>query len=149
MIQLIAAALGVAGQSLQSWIEGRNAKSQAKLEIEKIKAQGQIEHARSLAEIEANYDNYAQLQMKTSWKDEYLTLVISAPFLVSFATPYLELVFDADLTSTLAAAWTAVGQAPDWYQWSFIGIIVATFGLRWMVKDKAAKLAFKKDPTNG
>ena len=139
MIQLIAAALGVAGQSLGSWIEGKNAERQAKLEIKKIEAQGRVEQAKALAQIEAEYDNYAQVAMKTSWKDEFLTIVITAPFLVSFATPYIELFTETDLTTTLDKAWAAVSTAPDWYQWSFLGIIIATFGLRWMAKNIAVK----------
>lgn len=140
MIQAILALLGVAGQSLDTYLEGKKVEKQAKLEIKKIEAQGKIEQAKALAQIEAEYDNYAQVAMKTSWKDEYLTLVLSAPFLISFATPYIELFVEEDLTTTLTAAWKAVGLAPDWYQWSFMGIIIATFGLRWMTKHMSEKV---------
>lgn len=139
MIPFITAALGVAGQSLQAWIEGRQRKAQTKLEIEKIKVEGQLEQAKNLAQIEAEYDNYAQIAMSHSWKDEYLVIILSIPFIISFATPYLALWLGVDLTSQLAAAWAAVGTAPEWYQWSFMGIIAATFGLRWATRFNGGK----------
>lgn len=147
MIPLVTAILGVAGQSLGAWIEGRNRKIETKLEIEKIRVQGQLEHAKNLAQIEAEYDNYAQLAMRHSWKDEYLVIILSLPFLISFATPYIALWLGVDLTTQLAAAWAAVGTAPDWYQWSFMGIIAATFGLRWASRINGGK--FFKGGNNG
>ena len=140
MIQLIAAALGVAGQTLGSWIEGKKAEAVTKLEIKKIEAQGRIEQAKALAQIEAEYDNFAQVAMKSSWKDEYLTIVITAPFILSFSIPFIELIFGVPLAPTLAAAWALVGTAPDWYQWVFMGIVIATFGLRWMTKQSVKQL---------
>lgn len=143
MIQLIAAALGVAGQSLGSWIEGKNAERAAKLEIKKIEAQGKVEKAKALAQVEAEYDNYAQVAMRYSWKDEYLVLVLTMPFIISFFTPYIAVLWGVDLAPALTAAWALVGQAPDWYQWSFMGVIVATFGLRWLVRSQGSKIMGK------
>lgn len=140
MIQLIGALLGVAGQSLSTYLEGKKEESKAKLEIKKIEAQGKVEQARALVQIEAEYDNYAQIAMKTSWKDEYLVIMLTIPFLISFLTPYISVFFGIDLTVQLAQAWQLVGTAPDWYQWSFMGIIIATFGLRWMTKEKVSGL---------
>ena len=134
MIQAIMALLGIGGQTLEKWQERQLIKEQSKTEIAKIKAQGKVDHAKALATVEANYDNIAQMAMKTSWKDEYLVIILTVPFLVSFFTPYIAVLWGIDLTAQLTAAWTLVGTAPDWYQWSFMGVIIATFGLRWMVK---------------
>jgi hypothetical protein len=131
MIQAVLALLGLAGQSVGSYIEGKNEERKAKLEIKKIEAQGRIEAAKARAQIEAEYDNYAQIAMRYSWKDEYLVIILTLPFLLSFFTPYIAAIWGIDLTAQLAEAWTLVGQAPEWYQWSLLGIITATFGLRW------------------
>ena len=147
MIPLITAILGVAGNSLQTWMEGRKEESKKKLEIKKIQAQGKIEQAKALAQIEAEYDNLAQMAMKTSWKDEFLMMVIVFPFIVSFITPYAAVFFGIDLTLQLGQAWALVATAPEWYQWSFMGIIIATFGLRWMTKTSVKKLL--KGQNNG
>jgi len=149
MIQLIAAALGVAGQSIGSWIEGKNKEREVKLEIKKIQAEGKIEQAKALAQIEAEYDNYAQLSMRYSWKDEYLVIILTIPFLVSFFTPYIAVLLGIDLTAQLTAAWQLVGTAPDWYQWSFMGIITATFGLRWASRWQDKKVIEKVRSKNG
>lgn len=140
MIQLLGALLGVAGQSFGTWLQGKQEEAKAKLEIKKIEAQGKIEQAKALAQIEAEYDNYAQVAMKTSWKDEYLVIILTIPFIISFFTPYIAVFFGVDLTAQLAAAWQLVGTAPEWYQWSFMGIIIATFGLRWMTKTSVQNL---------
>ena len=134
MIQLIAAALGIAGQSLGSYMERKQLETQTKLEIMKIKAQGEVEAAKALAQIEAEYDNMAQANMKTSWKDEYLVLIMTMPTIVSFLVPFIQVFLGIDLAPALKASWELIGMAPDWYQWSVLGIIIATFGLRWAAK---------------
>jgi len=128
----------------KSWIEGRQLKAKAKYNIELFRLKAEIERAKSLAKAEAEYDNYAQIAMKTSWKDEYLVLVISFPFIISFGTPFISVFFGVDLTPQLAKAWQLVGAAPEWYQYIFMGIVVATFGLRWMVKGRLNKFVPEK-----
>jgi len=112
--------------------------------VDRLRLRAEIERAKSLAKAEAEYDNYAQIAMKTSWKDEYLVLVISGPFIISFATPFIALLFDVDLTPQLAMAWQLVAAAPTWYQYIFTGIVIATFGLRWMAKGNLDKMIPKK-----
>jgi len=143
VIQAVLALLGIGGQSLASWQERKRIEAEKKLEIARIKAEGEVEAAKSKAMVEAEYDNLAQNAMKTSWKDEYLTLVFTAPFLVSFSAPFIELFAGVDISPALQEAWYQVGLAPYWYQVTVIGIIAATFGLRWFFKDKAAKMLQK------
>lgn len=140
MLQLITALLGLGGQSIATWQERKKIESEKKLEIAKIEAMGKVEAAKALAQAEASYDNLAQQQMSNTWKDEYLVLILTAPFLLSFSAPFIHLFFKIDLTQQIAEAWRIVGTAPDWYQYSFWGIIVATFGLRWAVTTFKGKL---------
>jgi len=139
-----------------SYLENRSRERATKLEIKKIEAEGRVEQARALAVATANYDNYAQQQMSRTWKDEYLVVLISFPYIVSFLTPFIELAVKIsyaetitprlfDMTSTLAKSWELVGQAPDWYQWSFMGIVIATFGLRWAAGGFTMPKLGKKD----
>lgn len=139
MIQAILALLGVAGQSIQGWQERKTMEAGKRLEIDKIKAEAQVEVARSLAQTEAEYDNLAQRQMQFSWKDEYLTIVFTAPFILSFAAPFIQLFSGIDMSPAIEAAWKQVALAPPWYQATVIGIIAATFGLRWLFKNMAIK----------
>lgn len=139
MIQAILALLGVAGQSIKGWQDRKTLEAEKKLEIEKIKAEASVEAARSLAQTEAEYDNLAQRQMQFSWKDEYLTLVFTAPFILSFAAPFVELFAGVNIAPAIKEAWAQVALAPPWYQATVIGIIAATFGLRWLFKNMAMK----------
>lgn len=109
---------------------------QARAEQKKIEHEGMIRlaEAKSAAQVamatreitnEGDYDTAAMNQMQYSWKDEYLVIVLTAPFIGSFLP---------NVQEHVSRGWTYVAQAPDWYQWSFIGIICATFGLRWYAR---------------
>lgn len=145
MLSFVTALLGVAGQTVKSWVEGRQVERQAKLEIKKIEAQGRVEVAKSLAQTEAQYDNIAQTNMRFTWKDEYILVVYTIPFIVSFVTPYVQLFVYEDLLTPLEVAWTLVAQAPEWYQWAMLGMITATYGLRWAAGGFKLPLSRKKD----
>jgi hypothetical protein len=57
----------------------------------------------------------------TSWKDEWFTIVLSIPAIMSFVpglAPYVELGFHA------------LAITPDWYQGAFLVAIGASFGVR-------------------
>jgi Flp pilus assembly protein TadB len=144
MIQGVLALLGIAGQSLASWQERKKIETDKKLEIHRLRAEAQIEAEKSRALAEAQYDNLAQRQMQFSWKDEYLTIVFTLPFLISFAAPFVALFSDVNIGPALQEAWYQVGLAPYWYQATVVGIIAATFGLRWFFKDRVAKMIEKQ-----
>jgi hypothetical protein len=60
-------------------------------------------------------------QMQHTWKDEYLLILISIPVILAFI-PYM--------VPYVTAGFAVLTGLPMWYQWSFTGIIAATFGLR-------------------
>jgi len=82
------------------------------------------ELAKQGQKIEADWDTNAQMQMKYTWKDEYLMLLLSVPMVMAFVpslAPYVE------------EGFKVLQKTPDWYMLSFIGIVAATFGLRWLL----------------
>lgn len=82
-----------------------------------------FELAKQGQQIEADWDTNAQNQMATSWKDEYLMLLFSIPLILAFipaTAGYVEQGF------------AVLAKTPDWYMWLVVGIVSATFGLRWM-----------------
>lgn len=99
--------------------------AQHEVDIEKIRNQGALDIANQKATTD--YDIEALKQSERSWKDEYLTILLSLPFIGSF----LPVVQDYVVTG-----WGYLSQAPNWYQASFIGVIAATFGLRWLFARK-------------
>ena len=55
---------------------------QHELNVKKIDVA--LELAKQGQKIEADWDTNAQMDMKTSWKDEYLTILFSAPLILAF-----------------------------------------------------------------
>ena len=99
-----------------SWVDLKKAKYNA--ESEKFKAQ---------AQHEADWDSEALRQSQYSWKDELITLIMFAPFIVAW--------FD----EAKATSWVRfVSAIPIWYQLIVVGIVAASFGLRWLFKNKLA-----------
>lgn len=101
----------------QQWGETKRAKHKANLA--RIEASGKV------AEIEATHTaNWEIIQAKnsaTSWKDEFLVLVLSAPLIGGFI-PWLQ--------PFIANGFDFIAQAPPWYQTAFLIAVSASFGLR-------------------
>lgn len=115
------------GGIFSKWQDRKLVKAEGKLEIEKAIIDGKIKQALSITEGEIKYDLVAAEGMKHSWKDEWFTILLSIPVIMCFI-PYpplqaqVKVGFDILTTST-----------PEWYQYCFIGAIVASFGLKtWM-----------------
>lgn len=98
---------------------------QQELDIKKMEAQAALDIANQKATTD--YDIEALKQSQTSWKDEYLTILMSLPFIASFL-PVIQ--------DYVVSGWKYLALAPTWYQMSFIGVIAATFGLRWLFNRK-------------
>lgn len=97
-----------------TYIKGKQKRQQVKAEAE---AQAMLNAAQNVADWE-------QLQAKaaqSSWKDEYLVLILSFPFIASFFP---------DLVPYVSAGFEAMGNTPEWYQWSFLAGICASFGIK-------------------
>ena len=110
-----------------NWQNNRAKKQERKDKIEDAKVTGEITRIAKLAEGGLDYDVEAQRQMQYSWKDEYLVIVLSLPFIFSFIPVAQDYVI---------TGWQYLQEAPDWYQWAWLGVISATFGLRMWSKRK-------------
>jgi hypothetical protein len=111
-----------AGSILGGWIDLKKAKYTAEAKRYEMQAQA-----------EADWDQEALRQAQYSWKDELITLVIYAPLVVAWFNP------------EKAMAWVEfVDELPVWYQLFMGGILAASFGLRWLFKNKLAN-GFKQN----
>jgi hypothetical protein len=108
---------------VNKWQDGRQKKSERIDRIKEAECLGRIAVINKYVDGDNNADLEAMRQMQYSWKDEYLTIVFTLPFLYSF----FDVIIKGGTTET---AWKAVALAPDWYQWCLTGIVMATFGLR-------------------
>ena len=73
------------------------------LNIKKIDVATEL--AKQGIQIEANWDTNAQQDMKTSWKDEYLTLLFSVPLILAFFPQTQEAVLKGFETLSKTPEW--------------------------------------------
>ncbi len=109
------------------------------VEVNKAKAQEQehevrlkkIDVATELAKqgikVEADWDARAQEEMKNSWKDEWFVILFSIPLIAAFFP---------DLQEYVLRGFGVLDETPEWYMMLVVGIVAATFGLRWLVSRK-------------
>jgi hypothetical protein len=82
---------------------------------------GKIRKSEARAEHSASWDEIAQTNSSTSWKDEYLTLLISIPLIMCFIPSLVPYVREGFLV---------LDTMPTWYQYTFSVIVAASFGVR-------------------
>lgn len=124
---------------VNTWQNNRAKKQARKDKIAEAQTDAQCTIITKQASGDVDYDIEAQRQMQYSWKDEYLVIIMSLPFIASFIPKIQDYV---------AVGWTYISAAPDWYQWAFLGIISATFGLRGWMRHKQTTLLMKKTTEN-
>tara|TARA_R110002012_G_scaffold210586_1_gene381265 strand:+ start:160 stop:525 length:366 start_codon:yes stop_codon:yes gene_type:complete len=111
MFNVVNSVLGSVGSLASSYMESKVATQKVKAEIQKKQLTGEID-----------WDLEAMKATQASWKDEWLTLLISFPFILCFIS---------DTTREMAfKGFDALEQAPSWYTYSFGVIIAASFGIR-------------------
>ncbi len=122
---------------IEGWQERKTLKVQTDNEIRKIdantrnkRADAQIEMAKNGQVIEADYDARAQDNMKHTWKDEYLVVLLFLPVLMLFISPLLMDWFP-NFQNLVIGSVKALDEFPSWYTFLLTGIVIATFGLRW------------------
>ena len=131
MIPILGAVMGVVklgGTLFSNYQQRKMAVSKGKIDIAQAKIEGKIKRIQTQVEADVDYDRTAAEGMRFSWKDEWFTLILSAPFVACFIPglqDYVREGFNVLRTST-----------PEWYQWAFLGAIVASFGLKGWMKNK-------------
>jgi len=112
MMPLVTALLSLGGQ----YFEKKAMKADAK-------------HERDLEVIrgERSADVASSEGMSSTLKDEYLTIILTTPLIVIF---YAAVWGEPEMIDRVIKAFNAMSQLPDWFQWSFMGCVAATFGIR-------------------
>lgn len=101
MFALISLLLGPVAKIVGGWLEHKQA-------MQKAKQEGELQWAATMAEAS-----------KTSWKDEYLTIVFTAPMIFAMFG------WDEPLSTLLAILETA----PGWYTTVILTIVSGSFGM--------------------
>lgn len=135
------------GTPIKQWGERKKIKVEAKMEVEKLRAAASVESAKAVVElarsgqkIEADWDGRAQEQMKFSWKDEALMIILFFPVVLLFLSVFFEEAFQQKVIKSV----NALEQFPEWYIILLCGIVAAIFGLRWLIAPIITRMK-KKD----
>lgn len=117
---IIAPIVGAIGSIAKSWLETRKVKAEGRIAIAKAKVEAKVQKQNLLGQM----DLAAVNDMRFSWKDEFLIVLLSIPVIMCFIPP---------LTPYVAQGFVVLETTPEWYRWAFLGAVVASFGLRtWM-----------------
>jgi hypothetical protein len=125
ILDIVRAALGLGGD----WLEGRRKLKQTRIEAETkvIIARAEAEATRlgKAQDAEIAWDNSAVNQMSSSWKDEYLTILLTIPVILAFCGEWGR--------KAAKEGFEAIATVPEWYMVSFMAAIAASFGVRALV----------------
>jgi len=113
---LIGPIAGLAKSYLSNKAEEKQAKHQAKM---------------SVIQNDANWETKMADASKDSWKDEFWTLVLSVPI---FMVGYAIAANDISVIDRVAAAFVALEELPEWYQYLLFIAISSSFGIRGVSK---------------
>src|SRR5262245_52846110 len=84
VLQILGSLLGIG----QGWLEHRNQMQQAKtdsaLRIEEARTTATIARLQKADDAAAEWDNIVAKEMEGSWKDEFLTILLSLPAIIAF-----------------------------------------------------------------
>ena len=105
-----------------TWLQGKVETKAAETRIKVSEAEAKSHILMSQAQSEANWETIMAQGSTSSWKDEYLTILMSLPILISFTGEVgRDIVFDG---------FAALEQAPDWFIYSWGCVVAASFGIR-------------------
>lgn len=126
---------GLAGKAVDAWDNHQERKQR----IKEIEFQGQLEERKLKHELKAettrakiaiqqqkitHAQNWEIASIKNSgWKDEYITLVLTAPYIAVFI-PY------APVQDAVMTGFRYIGQTPMWYQTLVVGVVSSALGIR-------------------
>lgn len=112
-------------------VENKRKIVEAKQELALAKIHAEVGRVNKVIEATTNWDMEAMRQSQFSWKDEALMVILFAPFVGAFIP---------GLQDYIKIGFATVADLPVWYQLSLVGIIAASFGLRWLFQGKMDKL---------
>jgi hypothetical protein len=113
------------GQVIKNRAEEKNAIHNAKMEV--------IKNTASWEQLMASAS-------ATSWKDEWFTLLLSAPVVALMWGISMN---DVEILDRIGIAFGELNMLPDWYQYLLFMAVSASFGIRGA--DKLLALKGKKD----
>lgn len=130
-LSLITGLFSTGAEVHKTHVENKRKIVEAKQELALAKIHAETNRVNKVIEATTNWDMEAMRQSQFSWKDEALMVILFAPFVGSFI-PGLQVY--------IKQGFDTIADLPLWYQLSLVGIIAASFGLRWLFQGKMDKM---------
>ncbi len=152
LTDIVSGVFSAIGKPVSTVIDGWQARKTAAAEVSnKVReldaearlaaVRAKLERAQRGQQIDADWDSKAQDDMKTSWKDEFLLILLFSPVLGIFIAPYLPASISAGVQDRILQAVQILDKFPMWYIIILLGIVAAVYGLRWLIAPIARRLS--------
>ena len=125
IFSIITTLLGLGGDWLGRHQKLQEVKLEAETKVTVARAEAEVARLGRAQDAEINWDQTAANSMAGSWKDEYLTLLLSAPMILAF--------MGDGGRQAVTHGFEAIAKVPDWYMFSFLTVVAASFGVRTLV----------------
>ena len=119
--------IGPVAELAGTWLNGKVEKTKAETgaKVARAKAEATIMEKKATGELD--WDLEMAKGSKSSWKDEWLTIIFTVPMVVVF---YGAIADDPAIISRITLAVQTITELPEWYVHIMYGIVAASFGLR-------------------
>lgn len=122
---MIGALIGPIVGLASTWLQGSVDEKKAKTAMKVAEAQARATVLVETATHESGWERIMAESSKSSWKDEYLTIIFSIPLVMAFI-PGLETI--------VHNGFAQLEVMPEWYQLSLGAVIASSFGIRGATK---------------
>jgi len=120
MLNLIAPILSLG----KIWLEGKQELSKAKQEAKLVTTKAQAEIMSKVAKGELEWNQTMAQASNNSWKDEWLTILVSIPLILAF-TGHEDIV---------SRGFAALESMPDFYKTAVGVVFAASFGIQQLTR---------------
>lgn len=108
------------------WLERKQKRQEVKLEADTkvmvARAEAEVARLNRAQDAEIAWDNETASQMDRTWKDEYWTILLSFPLILSFLGSWGR--------DRATEGFIAIQSVPEWYMYSLGLAIASSFGYR-------------------
>lgn len=122
ILGILQTVLGLGSGILEKRQKLKEVEIEGRTRIAVAQAEAEVIRLGKMADAEIDWDNQAVRQMSGSWKDEYLTLLLSAPMILAFLGDWGR--------TSVEEGFKAIAAVPEWYMMSFMVVVAASFGIR-------------------
>ena len=119
---MIQALIGPLTELAGGWLKGKADAQAAAANLKLVEAEAKATIMKSAATSEAEWEKIMAQGSQSSWKDEWLTILFSVPFVLCFTGEWGR--------QTVSDGFAALESMPEWYQYTLGVIVAASFGVR-------------------